>query len=237
MKKSLRRIAILAMLLLLANSPKSLAASAEESPQAPAFDAYIEYSFQGYVAKGSFTEIPSDISLIQPLYSLDGETYQTCGEPWDLQWLIMDDAGAQAKLQNQICLYPSQEPLKSYLDNNLDRFYLKLRLVLSNGTIYETQPALIDRGEPQPIPEGLSPDAKFAPSLATYETRPFRGYGRYQITVSADASPEDITSCLPDTLPVEIQLSKDLKLITSGIIDCPVTWKPLSPPGLTPARA
>ena len=233
MKKSPKRIAVLAALFLLANSLNILTAKAEELQEAPAFHAYIEYSSQGYVAKGSFTQIPPDISLIQPLYSLNGETYQACGEPWDLHLPGMDDADAQAKLQNQICLYPSQEPLKSYLDMKLERFYLKLRLVLKNGTTYETQAALIDRGSPLPIPKELHPDAQFAPSLAAYETRPFCGYGKYQLTVCVEASPWEIASCLPDTLPVEIQLSKDLRFITSGIVDCPVTWKPLSLSRLT----
>lgn len=247
MKKIPQKLAMLAVLFLLGNNLAGLtinaeglqeAASATVTPDtpfpnvAPAFHAHIEYSFQGYVAKGSFTEIPPDISLIQPLYSLDGDTYQTCGEPWDLSWIGTDDAGSLAKLQNQICLYSSQEPLKSYLDKKLDRFFLKLRLVLQNGVTYETQAALIDRGSPQPVPEELRPEAYFDTSLAAYETRPFCGFGRYQLTVRANASAEEITSCLPDTLPIVVKLEKGLEHVTEGVIDCPVTWKPLSLPEL-----
>ena len=247
MKKIPQKLAMLAVLFLLGNNLAGLTINAEglqetasatvtpDTPfpnEAPAFHAHIEYSFQGYVAKGSFTEIPPDISLIQPLYSLDGDTYQTCGEPWDLSWVGMDDAGSLAKLQNQICLYSSQEPLKSYLDKKLDRFFLKLRLVLQNGVTYETQAALIDRGSPQPVPEELRPEAYFDTSLAAYETRPFCGFGRYQLTVRADASAEEIVSCLPDTLPIVIKLEKGLEHVTEGVIDCPVTWKPLSLPEL-----
>lgn len=247
MKKLPQKLAILAVLFLLGNNLAGLTINAEglqetasatvtpDTPfpnEAPAFHAHIEYSFQGYVAKGSFTEIPPDISLIQPLYSLDGETYQTCGEPWDLSWVGMDDAGSLAKLQNQICLYSSQEPLKSYLDKKLDRFFLKLRLVLQNSVTYETQAALIDRGSPQPVPEELRPEAYFDTSLAAYETRPFCGFGRYQLTVRANASAEEITSCLPDTLPIVVKLEKGLEHVTEGVIDCPVTWKPLSLPEL-----
>lgn len=284
MKKTSRRTALLAVLLLLTNNLTGLAASGEELPDAavtaeapqatitaeapdttvtaepkdapvtteskdapsllksinilhsngaPSFHAYIEYSFQGYFVKGSLTEIPSDISLIQPLYSMDGTAYQICGEPWDLHLMNEKESGAQEKLHNQICLYSNQEPLKSYLDGKTNRFYLKLRLELKDKTAYETQAALIDRGSPQPVPEDLRPEATFAHTIAVSEMRPFRRYGSYQITVSSGASYEEISSCLPDTLPVEIQLSKENQMITNGVIDCPVTWKPLSLPPLT----
>lgn len=231
MKRFPKRLAILAVLFLLASSLKAFISNAEELPEAPSFHACIEYSPQGYVVKGSFTEIPPDVSMIQPLYSLDGETYQACGAQWNLQWPGIDDTTAQEKRQNQTCLYSNQEPLKSYLDKKLDRFYLKLRIVLNNKATYETQEALIDRGGPQPVPEDLHPEAIFASSIAVREMRPLCRYGKYQITVSANASAEDIASFLPDTLPVEIQLTNDLQF-TNGIIDCPVTWKPLSLPRL-----
>ncbi len=246
MRKLLKRISAFTALLLLANSLTGLVTNAEKLPetaittvtpdtppaQTPAFHAGIEYSFQGYVVKGLFTETPPDILLFQPLYSLDGIIYQTCGEPWDSHWLKLSDDGTPAKQQNVICLYPNQEPLKSYLDKKLDRFFLKLRLVLQDGTTYDTQEALIDRGSLQPIPKELHPDAFFAPSLATYEMRPFCGYGKYQLTVCADSSVEEIASCLPDTLPIKISLAKGLQHVTEGIVDCPVTWKPLSLPRL-----
>lgn len=231
MKNLLKQIAILTMLFLLANSMKAIISNAEELPESPAFHACIEYSSQGYVVKGSLTEIPPDISLIQPLYSLDGEAYQACGVPWNLQWLDIDDANAHEKLQNQTCLYSNQEPLKSYLDKKLDRFYIKLRLTLNNEATYETQAMLIDRGSPQPVSEELHPEALFASSMAMYERNPFCRYGKYQLTVSANATPEDIASFLPDTLPIEIQLTKDNQF-TNGIVDCPVTWKHLSLPQL-----
>lgn len=207
------------------------------SKAVPSFHAGIEYSFQGYIIKGSLAETPPDVDIIQTMYSLDGTTYQDCGEPWDFHFMKVNDEGVLEKLQNQICLYPSQEPLKSYLDKNLDRFFLKLRLVLKNGTTYETQAALIDRGEVQPIPKELVPTATFAPSIAAYETRPFCGFGNYQLTVSETSSPEEIVSCLPDMLPVEIQFSKGLQHITAGIVDCPITWKTLSLPTLAAGKS
>lgn len=40
----------------------------------PMFHAQIEYNFQGYVVMGTFTEFTPDVCLVQPVYSLDGET-------------------------------------------------------------------------------------------------------------------------------------------------------------------
>lgn len=201
--------------------------------EAPAFYAKIEYSFQGYIVKGSFTEFTPDTTLVQPLYSLDGENYQVCGENWDLDQLGTEDEDIQKKLQNQICLYSNFEPLKSYLAEELDLFYLKLRITRENGITYETQPAVIDRGAPQPIPEGLSPGAQFSPAMSILETRPFSYYGKYQLTISENATAEEILTYLPDTLPVKVDFETGINHFTDGIVNCPVKWKPLSLPQLT----
>lgn len=200
----------------------------------PMFHAQIEYNFQGYVVMGTFTEFTPDVCLVQPVYSLDGETYQTCGVEWDLHYLNNEDASAISKLQTQICLYPSNEPMKSYLAEALDYFYLKLRITRENGITYDSQAVLIERNNiPQPVPEEAVLHAVFASSLSVRERNPFRVYGQYQLTVSADASPDDITQLLPATLPVEVQLEKPQLDIKKGIIDCPVTWKSISLPTLT----
>lgn len=201
--------------------------------EAPAFDANIEYTSQGFLVRGEFTEFSSDISQIQPLCSLDGETYEACGVNWDLPWPD-DDENALKKLQRQVCLYSNQEPLKSYLGEKLDRFYLKLRIAKENGTSYKTRAALIDRGGPKPVPEGFTPAARFDSSIYVLEYRPFCHYGRYQLTISENATPEDVSSFLPDTLPVEVQFQKenDIPSFTKGVVNCPVTWKPISLPKL-----
>lgn len=198
--------------------------------EAPLFSANIENTWEGYVVKGTFTEFPDDISHIHTLYSLDGDIWQECEGEWDLRPL-----GSEAylsKLQTQICLYDSFEPLKSYLAGSIDRFYLKLRLTLKDGRTYESQTAVIDRGETQPVPEGTTLSASFAPSMRVLERNPFRYYGRYQITVSQTATPEDIIAFLPDTLPIEIDFHEGENFVADIIIDCPVTWKSLSLPPL-----
>ena len=237
MKIRFRYVVALAALIIIANGIPMLTVRAEEEGistlgEAPRFSANIEYSFEGYVVKGSFTEFIPDINNIQPLYSLDGEIWQTCGVEWDLQRLGTEDSDELTKLQNQICLYDSFEPLKSYLAGELDCFYLKLRLTRENGITYETQAAIIDRGAPQAIPEEMSFSAAFDSSMSIFERNPFCYYGRYQLTVNADATLEDIYALLPDTLPVEVQLQKGGDLVAKGIVDCPVTWKSLLLPQL-----
>ena len=197
----------------------------------PDFHAHIEYSHQGYVVIGTFTDFPDDIRDISPLYSLDGKTWKVCGNNWDLHWL--GDKEALIKLQNQTCLYSSNEPLKSYLEGESDHFFLKLRLTMKNGLHSETRTATIERGTPQPLPEDLNAIATFAPSLSVFQRKPFLCYGKYQITVRADSTSDEISALLPDTLPVEVQLQKGINHVTEGIIDCPVRWKPLTLPHLT----
>lgn len=217
--------------------PESETAEKSDAPvpaEAPMFCAAVEYYSHGYyIVKGTFTEFLPDTSLVQPLYSLDGENWQPCGRTWDLSWLGAEEETALAKLQNQICLDNSNEPLKSYLNEELDRFYLKLHITRENGESYETQAAMIERGDPQPISKEINLIANFAPSIRVREMRPFNVYGRYQITVNANAAPEDISAFLPDTLPVTIGLYQGIDFITEGVIDCPVTWKPLSYSQLT----
>ena len=238
MKIRLKFMAALAALIIMAACFPALTAKAVEEgslfpDEVPMFNASIEYSFEGYVVKGTFTEFTSDIIHIQPLYSLDGEIWQACGTEWDLRRLGTEDPNELAKLQNQICLYDSFEPLKSYLAGSLDCFYLKLSLIRDNGITYETQVAVIDRGTTQSVPEEITFAAAFDSSMAFFERNPFRYYGRYELTVNADATPEDISALLPDVLPIEVQLLKDNNFIAKGIVDCPVTWKPLSFPRLT----
>lgn len=201
--------------------------------EAPMFSAHIEYSPQGYVAIGTFTEFLSDTSLIQPLYSLDGETWHVCQTTWSLQWLDSESTENRKYLENQKCLFDTHEPLAGYLAGQLDRFYLKLQITLENGITYETRAAVIDRGNPQPLPEEFTPVADFVPAMRIRQWIPFKSYGQYQITINANATPEDMSALLPDTLPIEIQLYTGIDFVTNAIVDCPVTWKPLSLSRLT----
>ncbi len=253
MKIQLRLAAMLAALLITSNVFPVYAANADNLPEtpdsssndallsdmtipeeSPAFSAHIEYSPEGYVVECTFTEFLPDTSLVRPLYSLDGEVWQTCQTTWNLQWLGSEDADELKALQNQTCLYASHEPLADYLAGRLNHFYLKLQITLENGITYETQAAVIDRGDPQPLPEELQPVAVFVPDMRIVRRwMPFQSYGQYQITVSANATPEDISSLLPDTLPIAIQLYAGIDFVTDAVVDCPVIWNPLSLSRLT----
>lgn len=224
-------------------SGKEQASVSENQPEIrmpeerPGFSASIEHRFDGYIVKGCFREFFPDTILVQPQSSPDGEIWQDCEwMEWDLSCLGSEDADSLQALQNQICLYDKFEPLKSYLSGKLDRFYVRLHITRENGISYETQAAVIERGEPQPIPEGITYSAGFTPTMLTRETGASGGFvycGKYQLTVNADASAADIAALLPDTLPIQVDLQSGRKPFADCTIDCPVTWKSLSLPALT----
>lgn len=206
--------------------------------EAPPFHARIEFRM-GYTVIGTFTEFTPDIIRIQTLCSPDGVNWQTSSRgDWNLFNLGTDDEDKLKGLQNQPCLFSGDEPLKSYIEGEIDRFYLKLRITKKNGLSYETQSAVIERGGIQLIPEGTERRACFSSSIAVREPSaafPYRylKYGRYQLTICADTTAEDISALLPDTLPVEVQLDHEPDFIALGVVDCPVTWKPLTLPRLS----
>lgn len=206
-----------------------------ESKEMPVFKANVEWSGEGWIVKGLFKDFTDDTILVQPMCSTDGETYRDCGQAWNLYWLFSEEEGAREKLWNQRCLYDSEEPFKSYLSGNLDRFYIKLRVVREGGIALETQAAVIERKEQLPVSEEIEMSALFAPSMLVREGRPPQicYYGRYQLTVREDVNEEEILALLPDVLPVEVKLQKGSDYIGSDIVDCPVRWKPLNLPGLT----
>lgn len=229
--------AILAALFTLASIHPAGAAETPQTPtEPPAFAAHVEWTgVNGYVVTGTFTEFTSDIKNIQPMYSLDGQSYLPCEYmDWDLQY-DPEDASELQKLQNQICLYAGMEPLKSYLSGDLDRFYLKLCISKEDGASYETQAAMIDRDSPQPLPEGISAELIFSPSIRVSNWNPFRG--RCQLTVSENASPGEIAAYLPDTVPVTVTFRKGSDAFTECVLDYPITWKPLSFASLTPGES
>lgn len=113
--------------------------------EVPMFEACLEYTPQGWIVKGIYKDFSPDTILVQPMCSTDGESYRECGQEWNLQWLGSENEAERKALQNQRCLYDSEEPLKSYLAKERNCFYIKLRIVREGGIIYETQAAIIER--------------------------------------------------------------------------------------------
>lgn len=218
--RRIERCRILAVLTALAVLVSGL--PAVEAASAIGFKAYIDYGPQGYVVYGEAEAFPADTCRIQTLYSLDGENYQVYHREWEMPGPIESSVTSGCAIKTtQICLQSNDEPLRSYLAGELNRFHVKLRITAENGTICESGTALIERNsEPQPIPEGLTPIARFSSSMRVRGPSGF--YGRYQLTVRDTAAAAEITAQLPDTLPVEVQVGNGI-----CIVDCPVTWKPL----------
>lgn len=191
--------------------------------EAPPFSAYIDFSGQGYAVFGNMT-FPDGTCRVQNLYSLDGKNY----EVYDWEWQIPTISGCAIKTP-QVCLKANNEPLISYLAGTLDRFYLKLLITRDDGTTYESEPAVIERNrEPQPVPDDLTLGAGFDSSMRVFDRNQRRFYGKYQITVKEHATADEIASYLPQTLPVQVQVGSGI-----CVVDCPVTWKPLTAAELT----
>lgn len=192
------------------------------------FHAYIDLDPQGYVVYGEVAGLPDDTCGIQNLYSLDGTNYEIYHREWNMPGPIeLSVTSGSAIRTKQICLQSNDAPLRGYLAGELDHFYIKLRIAEESGAVCESEPVLIERSrEPQPIPEGLSPNVGFSPSMRVFG--PSGSYGRYQITVQDTFTEEEIAAALPDTIPLRVQVG-------NGICDiaCPVAWKPLALSGLT----
>ncbi len=245
-KRTYAAAAVFAAALIAAGVRGTLTVWAEDSPAdaiaeetaeqdgVKAFAACVEYSPQGWMVAGTFRDFTPDTVLVQPMCSLDNETWSDCGQKWDLRWLGSQNEEERAALYRQRCLYDSEEPLKSYLAKERDRFYIRLRVVRADGTACETEPAVIERGEARPVPAEYEVSARFASGVSVREGRPpnLRYFGRYQITVRESASAEEILACLPAALPVEVQIQNGSEYIGSDVVDCPVRWKPLELPPL-----
>lgn len=195
--------------------------------EVPPFSAYIGFSGQGYAVFGN-TTFPDGTCRVQNLYSLDGENY----EVYDWEWQIPVVSGCAIKTP-QVCLKANNEPLKSYLAGTLDRFYLKLHITKDDGTTYESEAAVIERNRaPQPVPDDLALGARFDSSMRVFDRNKHRFYNKYQLSVKEHATVDEIASYLPETLPVQVQVGDGI-----CVVDCPVTWKPLTVTELTPGKS
>lgn len=227
---------------ILDTGPASIEETAEypvpEDP--PEFHARIMYASGGHTVIGTFADFTPDITRICTLYSLDGEKWEKISPSveWNLYNLGTEDKDQLYSLQNQSCLFESYEPLKSYVAGEIDRFYMKLLITKQNGFSYDTQSAIIERSGLQPVPEGTILSAYFSDEMVVekmdpkFPRRKLR-YGRYQLTVSSNATVDDISGFLPRTLPVRVYMEVNGQPYTYDVVDCPVSWKALSLPQLS----
>ena len=221
-----------------------LAEDGEDYPvpvEPPGFYVRVQRQPSGYVVKGTFTDITPDITQIYPVYSLDGDNWQRVDDEyeWDLDLLGTDDKIELFDLQNQWLGFDEmREPLISYIAGEIDRIYIKLHITKKNGCSYESRIAVIERII-QPLPEEMKCIAFFSAGVVVREPIPdtpsrSREYGRYQLTVSEDATAEEISALLPETLPVRVEIMSGRSIpYASVVVDCPVTWKKLSFPSLS----
>ncbi len=204
----------------------------------PSFHAHLTKKVGAYTVVGTLSDLTPDMTQIETLYSLDGETWHVAfGGDWNLMYLDWNDESGLESWKSQPCLYDLYEPLKSYIAGKTDYFYVKLKITKKNGVSFETQSAVIEHGGLLPIPEGTERYAVFSSNILVTERNPFRAYGRYQLTVSPDATDEEVAALLPDTLPVEVKLHRNPDFTAESIVDCPVAWKPLSLPRLSPGES
>lgn len=211
---------------------------------APAFHARIVYELCDYFVIGTFTDFTPDITRIDTMYSLDGENWQTAvGGGWNLgldypEILDTDDEDRLNGLQNQRCLFGYYEPLKSYKTGEIDCFYVRLRITDRSGSTYDTESEFFGRGEVQPLPEGAECKAFFSSAMTASEANPDHPrlpirFGRYQLTVPADATASEIAAMLPKTLPIRVEIWYGTQINASAVVDCPVAWRSLDLPGLS----
>lgn len=178
------------------------------SPETPPpFSAWIEDTGGGYHVIGKFSDFTPDVVGVRPLYSLDEENYQPIKSSyedffnWDLKFFERN--GEITRDEEQYCMSGQVEPLKSYMDGTLTKFYLKLEITKENGETYYTQVVKLDRNETILVPEDAEVRVRYASNMRT-SGRP--AYGKYQLTVAEGTTWAQVQALLPRTIDMEVQI-------------------------------
>lgn len=231
-----RIFAILLVWVLLAGSALPVLATVPEYttqlPEQPSFEVSVTLDPDGYKAWGTLGTIHPDTARIRPVYSLDGDVYQAVSEDTGMDWLLdgLDAADDETltRLRTQPCLMGNDEPLKSYIAEELDRFFLRLEITLQNGVTYDSAPALVERETSQPPSDNIVIHPVFPRTMRVWDPATSSAYGKYQITARETAEAGDIAALLPSTVPVELQLMDvEGSIITTEIVRADVSWKEL----------
>ena len=191
-----------------------------ESP--PTFSTEVQHSNQGTSLVGRFEAFTTDIQKIEPIYSLDGKGFHADpGKAWELS--LWNDENKSRGLFRQTCFTSSDEPFRSYLNGSLEQFYVKLRITTWSGGSYESEAALVRRGAPQPVPDGVRLGAMYAGGMRVPRQRCNKAY----VTAREGMPWAEVEPLLPTSLPVDIQLlTKNLEIIDRGLAQGAATWRP-----------
>lgn len=228
--------ALVAVLLCIAGTPLFAAAvsspevpdqtlAAPIPPTAPAFTAELVHRWEGWGLYGTLSEMTEDITAIVPCYSMDGEDY--IPEEYNAWQLDSYDPD----LLRQQCFGQIESPLKEFLAEEIDRFYVKLQITYEGGSIVLTEAVPFDRAGPAPLPAEYQVQAWYAVPIRNISCEPPSIRGQYHFTVPNTATPEELKALLPQTVPVELQIYRDGDPTRyEAVVDYAVQWQEVPPP-------
>ena len=133
---------------------------------------------------GSVCALPTDTIYAQPVYSLDGDTFQPIQSADGVEAYGWDLSLPVPARYTQPCADRNTEPLKSYQDGTLDSFWISLRLNTADDAYYSAA-ALVSR----PV---LPPEE--APAFQAEVVVDERGYG---VWGTVEKLPEDAVRVRP----------------------------------------
>lgn len=155
------------------------------------------FSGNGATIKGYFPGFTSDMRDIQSYYSFDDLRYDPV--EIDTFWSCPNSLPEGSILSNTIASQ-DQSPLRDYLANEQDTFYIRLQYETDAGAAISQTARFSRPTQAVPMPEDLTLCVLYPHSMRA-------GYkARYHLTVRESATAADCRALLPDTLPVELQL-------------------------------
>ena len=206
-------------------TPGSAATGSDLDSNAAPFSAEVANQTGLWYLMGTLPDLSDEMTVIEAYYSWDGVNFEQIAETdWEL-------SGSK---QTRITCYPNESPLKEYLSNEKNEFYVKLKIT---GGSYEgfSETALIQRLM-LPPGDGLPPllDSSEYTVLAGYPAtiykkkfRPFTIYGQYYLTAASDSSAEQLRALLPGSIPVQVDIYNSESKKADASISYTVQWPEL----------
>lgn len=184
----------------------------------------MRYEFEGISLYATLPQFTIDITEVQPYYSLDNNQYYPIDSP--LWGIDQEELGKNRRST----VYATQSPLKEYLNEEIDVFYIRFKIV---GGPYEgwSKIAVMQRPLPEAVedlPAGFTSAAWFAPEVRVLQYRPLRIHGMMHFTVLSNSTDADKQALLPSRVATEIQIMEEMNTIWKTYTDYEVTWPDLS---------